>query len=82
MNPAVTLSARSADFQRAFVAMRYFWGARGPELEGALDGVGSTTPAADALGGLSHPEREKRAAALAVELGRIAHELDQRSLWR
>jgi len=35
MNGSVTISARSPDFQRAFVAMRYFWGMRGPALADA-----------------------------------------------
>jgi hypothetical protein len=82
MNGSVTVSARSPDFQRCFVAMRYFWGARGPELGDPLDPVGITTAAADALSGLGHAERAERARALGVELGRLAAALDQRGLWR
>jgi hypothetical protein len=82
MNGLVTTSARSADFQRAFLAMCYFWGARGPELGRGLDQVGVTPAAADVLHGLSHTERAQRAQALGAELGRLATALDQRGLWR
>lgn len=79
MNAAWTLSP---DFQRAFLAMRYFWGARGLELGSGLESLGLTPAAADVLRGLSHSTREARATALASELGRLAAALDQRSLWR
>ncbi len=82
MNGLVTVSPRSSDFQRAFLALRYFFGARGPELAQPLEGVGLQAPAADVLAGLSHAERGERARALAVELGRLASALDQRGLWR
>jgi hypothetical protein len=62
--------------------MRYFWGARSRELDGALDDVGVSAAAADVLSGLQHAERAERAKALGAELGRLALELDQRSLWR
>jgi hypothetical protein len=79
MNGSSTLSP---DFQRAFLAMRYFWGARGLELDSGLESASVTPAAADVLRGLSDAAREKRAAALAAELGRLAASLDQRSLWR
>ena len=82
MNGSVTVSLRSPDFQRSFVAMRYFWGARGPGLADALDGVGLVPAAADVLAGLCHAERPERAQALGVELGRLAAALDERGLWR
>lgn len=82
MHGSVTISAKSADFQRAFLAMRYFWGARGAELEGGLDGTTLQPVAASVLQGLTHPERPERARALGVELGRLAAELDARGLWR
>jgi hypothetical protein len=82
MNGSVTLSARSPDFQRSFVAMRYFWGARGPILSDALDPAAVQPAAADTLSALCHAERAERARALSVELGRIAAALDQRGLWR
>lgn len=72
----------SADFQRAFLSMRYFWGARGAELSGALDAGATSSAAADLLQRLGHAERDQRATALAVELGRLATALEQRSLWR
>ena len=82
MNGSVTVSVRSPDFQRSFVAMRYFWGARGPGLADALDGVGLLPAAADVLAGLCHEERAARAQALGAELGRLAAALDERGLWR
>ena len=80
MNGSVTISARSADFQRAFVALRYFWGARAEQLTEGLEHVGTQPATADALSGLSHAERAERAQALGVELGRLAAALEQRSL--
>jgi hypothetical protein len=62
--------------------MRYFWGARGPELGSGLEDVGVTPAAGDVLRQLCHDEREQRAAGLAIELGRVASALDRRSLWR
>jgi hypothetical protein len=82
MPGSVTISVRSADFQRAFVAMRYFWGARGPSLGEPLEGLALTTAAADALRGLSHTERAERAKALSSQLARVAAALDQAGLWR
>lgn len=82
MNRVVTLSARSADFQRALLALRYYWGARGDELDTGLDELGVTSAAADVRRGLADSERQRRASVLAVELGRLAAELDRRSVWR
>jgi hypothetical protein len=82
MNGSVTVFARSPDFQRSFVAMRYFWGARGEQLAAPLQSVGLRPLAADALSGLCHAERGERAKALGAELGRLATALDQRGLWR
>ena len=82
MNGSVTVSARSADFQRAFVAMRYFWGAREAELSTAFGGLSVTPAAADVLRGLAHHERDERARTLGAELGRIAAALEQRGLGR
>ena len=79
---SVTVSVRSPDFQRSFVAMRYFWGARGPVLAEALDGVGLLPAAAEVLAGLSREQRAERAQTLGVELGRLATALDERGLWR
>ena len=82
MNGSVTTSARLPDFQRSFVAMRYFWGARAEGLVDALDGVGLLPAAADVVSGLCHAERAERAKALGTELGRLATALDERGLWR
>jgi hypothetical protein len=82
MNGPITTSARSPDFQRCFVAMRYFWGARGEGLVDALSAVGVVPAAADVLSGLCHAERAERAKVLGAELGRLAVALDERGLWR
>ena len=67
---------RDQAFERAFVAMRYFLGARG-ELSAPL---GSPAPAADALAGaLDDPDRQKRAEVLAVELGHVVRALEART---
>jgi hypothetical protein len=62
-----------SDFQRAFVAMRYFLGARDIELGAPL----SAGP--EALGvekRLAQADRQKRAEALAAEIGRVVRALD------
>jgi hypothetical protein len=82
MDGSVTISARSPDFQRSFVAMRYFFGARGAELTDALQGLPLQPPAADVLSGLNHTGRAERAQALGAELARLSAALDQRGLWR
>jgi hypothetical protein len=82
MTGPVTTSARSPDFQRAFVALRYFWGARATALGEGLEQIGTHAAAADVMSGLSHAERAERARALSVELGRLASALEQRSLLR
>ena len=82
MDRFVTTSARSPDFQRAFVAMRYYWGARGSALADALEGLGVQPATADVLSGLGHEDRAERARALGGELGRLAAALDARGLWR
>jgi hypothetical protein len=82
MNGSVTVSLRSPDFQRSFVALRYFWGARGPNLADALDEVGLVPAAADVLARLCHEQQAERAQALGAELGRLAVALDERGLWR
>jgi hypothetical protein len=82
MNGLVTISARSPDFQRTFLAMRYFFGARGAELAEPLGAVGLHPAAAEVSSGLARAERAERARALATELGRLAASLDERGLWR
>jgi hypothetical protein len=82
MHGTVTNWARSPDFQRAFVALRYYFGARGAALTEGLEGTPLQPAAADVVSGLCHVERDKRAQALGVEPGRPAATLDQRGLWR
>jgi hypothetical protein len=82
MTGSLTISARSADFQRTFVALRYFFGARDAALGEGLEQIGTASAAADVLSALSHAERAERAKALSVELGRLATALEQRSLTR
>ncbi len=62
-----------AEYQRAFVAMRYFLGARDAELGAPL----GTAPEAEAVARrLSQPDRQKRAEALAAAIGRVVRALD------
>ena len=82
MHGPVTISAKSPDFQRCFLAMAYFWGARGEALTSGLGSAALQAAAADTLRGLCHPERSERARALGVELSRLAAALDRRGLWR
>lgn len=76
----VTPPARSPDFQRAFLALRYFWGARGEALAAGLGARSSPADLSDLLVALTHEAREVRARALGVELGRLAAALEQRGL--
>jgi hypothetical protein len=69
-------SPLTPEFQRAFVAMRYFLGARGEGL-GAPLGDAPEATATEAR--LAHPERERRAEALALEIGRVMRALEARS---
>ena len=78
----VTVPARSTEFQRSFVAMRYYFGARGEALTCALGALALQPAAADALRGLASEQKAERARVLAVELGRLAAALDERSLAR
>jgi hypothetical protein len=64
------------DFQRAFLALRYFLGARGAEL---LAPLGSPTAEARAvLARLDHADRARRAEALALEVGQVLRALEAR----
>jgi hypothetical protein len=66
---------RDPEFDRAFVAFRYFLGGRGDDLAAPLGAseVGNAT-----LRRLSHPDRQHRAEALASEVGRVVHALQAR----
>jgi len=80
MNQVVTVSARSAEFQRAFVALRYFWGARGESL---VAGFGSLQPqrqVSDLLSALGDASQQVRAQALGAELAGLAAVLEQKGL--
>jgi len=70
-------SAFQPEFQRAFVAMRYFLGARGVPLAAPL-GPGPEALAVEKR--LAQPDRQKRAEALAAELGRVVRALDAGTL--
>ncbi len=68
--------AFSPDFSRAFVAVRYFLGARGEGLGAPL---GDDTAARMTEARLGHAERERRAEALAAEVGRVVRALEARN---
>ena len=82
MNLLVTWSARSPEYQRAFVALRYFWGARAEALRAGLGTLPAQAPVVDLLAAFANESRDVRAQALAGELGRLAADLDQRGLWK
>jgi hypothetical protein len=68
----------SRDFQCAFAAVSYLAGRRKAEL---LEPFAKPHHEARALHGrLAHPERERRAEALARELARIASALEARAV--
>ena len=68
----------SSEFQRAFAAMSYVVGRRDAEL---LEPFRLPHQEARAfVRGLGHPERERRAEALARELARLATALEARSI--
>jgi hypothetical protein len=68
----------SAEFQRAFIAVRYAAGIRGDELVSPFERM---TEGADRLAtALSAGDRNRRAQALAAELGEVARLLDARRL--
>jgi hypothetical protein len=65
------------EFQRAFVAMRYFLGVRAESLAAPL---GDAAPAARALEEkLAHPDRARRAEVLASEVGLVVRALEARA---
>lgn len=69
--------ARTPAFQRAFVSMRYFLGARGDDLAGPL---GATSRAAEELAlALKDEDRARRAERLANEVGQVARALEGRT---
>jgi hypothetical protein len=82
MNGSVTISVRSPEFQRSFVALCYYFGARGEALSAGLGSVPAHPSCGELLGALGHGERAARAQALGVELGRLTAALEQRGLAR
>jgi hypothetical protein len=70
----VNSPAFSPDFQRAFVAMRYFLGARG---EGLAAPLGDAPAARATEERLTHSDRGRRAEALAAEVGRVVRALER-----
>lgn len=68
----------SPDFERAFVAVRYFLGARGVDLAAPLR---SRSRTADELcERLAHGDRARRAETLAGEVGRVVRALEAKVL--
>jgi hypothetical protein len=73
---AKPVSRRDPAFERAFVAVGYFLGARG-DLAAPLD---PPSAAAGALAAeLDDPDRQKRAEVLAGELGQLVGALEART---
>lgn len=67
---------QSPEFQRAFVAVRYFLGAR-EELAAPL---GAAAAHGRSLAErLSHPDRQRRAEVLASEVGLVVRALEARA---
>jgi len=64
-------------FQKAFVALSYVAGRRDAQLVTAFRTVSDETRSF--VQRLTHPERERRAEALARELSRVALSLEARS---
>jgi len=65
------------EFQRAFVAVRYFLGARGEGLSAPLGASPSSGEALEAK--LAHPDRARRAEILASEVGLVVRALEARA---
>jgi len=68
---------QSPDFQRAFVAVRYFLGARGDDLAAPLGEHGAHGQALAVR--LAHADRQRRAEVLAVEVGHVVRTLEARA---
>ena len=65
------------EYQRAFVAVRYFLGARGENLAAPLGEGASFGAALEAK--LAHPDRTRRAEVLASEIGLVVRALEARA---
>ncbi|HEV8245545.1 MAG TPA: hypothetical protein VGP93_07245 [Polyangiaceae bacterium] len=77
MTSGAPRSFRDPAFERAFVAVRYFLGARGTDLAEALDQPSTTAQALASE--LNDPDRQMRAQVLASELGHVVRALEARS---
>jgi hypothetical protein len=66
-----------AEYQRAFVAVRYFLGARGEGLARPLGEGAAFGAALEAK--LAHPDRTRRAEVLASEIGLVVRALEARA---
>ena len=66
------------DFERAFVAVRYFLGARGVDLAAPLRA--HTKVAGELCERLAHSDRARRAETLAMEIGRVVRALEAKVL--
>ena len=65
------------EFQRAFVATRYFLGARGAGLAAPLGNEAAVAVALEAK--LANPDRARRAEVLASEVGLVVRALEARA---
>jgi hypothetical protein len=65
------------DFQRALLAMRYLLGTRGGELLGSVPSANAVLEGLFAR--LAHPDRARRADALAFEIGQVVRALEART---
>ena len=65
------------EFQRAFVALRFFLGARGEGLAAPLGPAASLGTALEA--NLAYPDRTRRAEVLAGEIGVLVRALEARA---
>jgi len=78
MTDAETSNAGFApEFQRAFVATRYFLGARGAGLAAPLGNEAAVAVALEAK--LANPDRARRAEVLASEVGLVVRALEARA---
>ncbi len=65
------------EYQRAFVAVRYFLGARGEHLSAPLGARAAIGAALETK--LAHPDRTRRAEVLASEIGLVVRALEARA---
>ena len=65
------------EYQRAFVAVRYFLGGRSKSLSAPLGPDASFARALEAK--LEHPDRTRRAEVLASEIGLVVRALEARA---